>query len=310
MFKTLLQKIGHKRENSIISNYNKALNWIEDNTIPEQGIIVSSKRKMPYQEVTGYLIPTLIDAGQYNLAKQYAEFLTCRQCPNGAFTGSDGREYVFDSAQALRGLLRASQHWDRYKPFALKTADYIVYSTEKDGRIPSIYGEKIPEYIHVYILPALVEAANMLNKPEYLETAKKSLSYYKNNPDVSNPNYLTHFLSYIADGFIDMGMADFVRPLMGRIFSAQRRNGSIPAFPGVKWNCSVGVAQLAIIGYKLGMGEEADKAINYLCRIQNPSGGFYGSYGHGADYFPSEEISWANKFFLDAIHCRYNDIIQ
>ncbi len=136
MFKTLLQKIGLKRENSIISNYNKALDWIENNTIPEQGIIVSSKRKMPYQEVTGYLIPTLIDAGQFNLAKQYAEFLTCRQRPNGAFTGSDGREYVFDSAQALRGLLRASQHWDRYKSFALKAADYIVYSAEKDGRIP------------------------------------------------------------------------------------------------------------------------------------------------------------------------------
>jgi len=52
------------------------------------------------------------------------------------------------------------------------------------------------------------------------------------------------------------------------------------------------------------MSEEADKTIKYLCSIQHPFGGFFGSYGHGADYFPNEEISWANKFFIDAIHLK------
>ena len=180
MLKNLLpQKIDLKKENKIIISYNKALNWIKSNTIPEQGIIVSSKQRVPYLEVTGYLIPTLIDAGEYNLAERYAEFLSYMQCPNGAFTGPDGKEYVFDTAQALRGLLRASQRWDKFKPFALKTADYILSSIEKDGRIPSIYGGEIPEYVHVFILPILARTSQVFNKPEYLGIAKRSLFIIK-----------------------------------------------------------------------------------------------------------------------------------
>jgi malonyl-CoA O-methyltransferase len=34
--------------------------------------------------------------------------------------------------------------------------------------------------------------------------------------------------------------------------------------------------------------------------LQNPSGGFFGSYGEGGRYFPAEEISWAPKYFIDA----------
>jgi malonyl-CoA O-methyltransferase len=60
------------------------------------------------------------------------------------------------------------------------------------------------------------------------------------------------------------------------------------------------MAQLAIAWYKLGEKEPADKAMTYLEKLQNPSGGFYGSYGKGSVYFPTKEISWAVKFFLDA----------
>lgn len=304
MIRRLLSNRLLKQKSNIISSYIKVLNWIKNNTCTEQGIVVSSKRRIPYLEVTGYLIPTLIDTGEYNLAERYAEFLSYMQRPNGAFTGPDGKEYIFDSGQALRGLLRASQHWDRFRPFALKAADYIISSVKKDGQIPSIYGEEISEYVHVFILPALAEAAHILNKPEYLEIAKKSITYYKNAPDILNDYRLTHFLAYIIDGFIDMGEADFVRPSVREIFSSQRKDGNIPAFPNVTWTCSVGLAQFAIIGYKLGMYEDANRAINYLCQIQNHSGGFYGSYGSGAGYFPNEEISWANKFFIDAIHLK------
>lgn len=290
-----------RKTNKIIISYEKAIQWIKDNTISEQGIIISSKQGVPYLEVTGYLIPTLIEAGEHTLAEQYAEFLSYMQRPNRAFAGPDGKVYPFDSGQSLRGLVKASQHWDRFKPFALKTADYIVSCIDEDGRIPSIYGEEISEYVHVFILPALIEAGEVFEKPEYLEAARKSLTYYKNAPDILDASRLTHYLAYVIDGFIDMGEGEFVRPLVKKIFSSQRKNGSIPAFPNVKWTCSVGLAQFAIIGYKLGMYEEANKAINYLCSVQNHSGGFYGSYGYGASYFPDEEISWANKFFIDAI---------
>ena len=109
--------------------------------------------------MTGYLIPTLIEAGEYSLAEKYAEFLSYMQHPNGAFAGPDGKEYLFDSGQALRGLLRASLHWDRFRPFALKTAGYLISSLDNDGLLPAIYDKEVPAYVHVYVLPALAEAA-------------------------------------------------------------------------------------------------------------------------------------------------------
>jgi malonyl-CoA O-methyltransferase len=288
----------------LISSYNKALLWIKENTIPEQGIAVSSVVRFPYLEVTGYLIPTLFDMGEVLLAERYAEFLSYMQRPNGSFLGTDGREYVFDTGQALRGLIRASQHNEKFRPFALKAADYVASCIERDGRIPSSYGKAIPEYVHVFVLPPLVQAGKAFNKPDYCERAEKALTYYMHAPDVLDDNYLTHFLAYTVDGFVDMQETEFVRPVVKEIFSRQRKNGSIPALPNARWTCSVGLAQLAIVGYKLGMCSEADKAVDHLCKIQNPSGGFYGSYGFGANYFPREEISWANKFFLDAVHLK------
>jgi malonyl-CoA O-methyltransferase len=307
MFKKLarlLKKAGITPEKSLIPNYTRALDWIKKNTIPGQGIAVTSKQNIPYPEVTGYLIPTLLDAGENDLAEQYADYLAAVQHPNGALAGPDGREYFFDTGQALRGFLRASQSWFRFQTCALKAADYIIDATGRDGRIPLVNRTDISENIHVYTLPVLAEAGRVLDKPEYIETTKKSLRYYQHAADILSPNRLTHFLAYILDGFMDMGESEFVRGTVKEIFATQRSNGSIPAYPDSHWVCSTGLAQLAIIGYKLGLSKEADRVVDYLCRIQNDTGGFYGSYGWGAGYFRNEEIGWANKFFVDAVHLK------
>ena len=66
----------------------------------------------------------------------------------------------------------------------------------------------------------------------------------------------------------------------------------------------ISTAQLAIAWYKLGELEPADKALNCLIGLQTSTGGFCGSYGSGKMYLPDEEISWAVKFFLDALLLR------
>ena len=68
----------------------------------------------------------------------------------------------------------------------------------------------------------------------------------------------------------------------------------------MEWVCSTGIAQYAIIWYRLGDKHRGDLAIRYLEKIQNDSGGFFGSYGEGARYISGAEISWAVKYFLDA----------
>lgn len=289
-------------------NYRQALHWIRENTLHEKGIVVSSVQKIPYLEVTGYLISSLMEAQEYDLAKQYAEFLSFMQRPNGSFAGTDGREYIFDSGQALRGLVCAARRWEEYKKYAEKTADYLRSSIQEDGRMPAIYNNEIPEAVHVYALKGLVDAADLFHKPDYLQKAKKAVQYYKNYPNVLDERTLTHFLMYIIDGFIEMGETDFIRPAFEKIMSTQKKNGSLSAYPHVSWACSVGLAQFAVICYKLKFTDAGDRAIGYLCSLQNPSGGFYGSYGMGSAYFPKEEISWANKFFIDAIRLKEGPI--
>jgi malonyl-CoA O-methyltransferase len=68
------------------------------------------------------------------------------------------------------------------------------------------------------------------------------------------------------------------------------------------------MAQLALAWYKLGHREPADRALDYLVTLQNPSGGFYGGYGKEANYFTDQEISWAVKFFLDACYWKKRQV--
>ena len=290
-------------KNNIIACYTQSIEWIKTNTIPEKGIVMTSKEKAPYLEVTGYMIPTLLEVGEHQLAEQYAEFVSIMQRPNGGFAARDGKTYVFDSGQVLRGLLAAARYWERFAAPAKKAADFILASMDSEGRIPSVYSDKYPEAVHVFCLPALLEAGKQFNNPAYNEAAKRSAAYYKQQY-VFDGHVLTHYLAYVLDGFIGMGEKEFARPFAEKVFALQKGNGSIPAMTGTSWACSVGLAQFAIIGYKLGMSEQADKAVRCLCSLQNGSGGFFGSYGRKAGYFPDEEISWAPKFFIDAINTK------
>lgn len=303
------QKAAEKKSSilpkrNMINHYTKAIDWISDNTIPEQGIIVSSLERVPYMEVTGYLIPTLIECGEFQRAGQYAEFLCSFQRPNGSFAGPDGKEYIFDSGQVLRGLMAASKQWERFKPFAKKTADFLVSAVHEDGRMPASYDSQIPEAVHLFALQGLLDATKMFQESIYAQKAKSVAHYYKRTPNVLDPNVMTHFLMYIIDGLIETGEEEFVRPTVEKLIKMQKKNGCLPAFPSAPWTCSAGLSQFAVICYKLKHNDAADRALNYVCSLQNPTGGFYGSYGQGKKYFPNAEISWANKFFLDAVHLK------
>ena len=90
----------------------------------------------------------------------------------------------------------------------------------------------------------------------------------------------------------------------------QNSDGSIPAYNNCKWICLTGVAQIAVIAYKVGQKDFADKCMNYLAGVQNNTGGFLGSIGKGAKYFETEEISWAVKYYLDAFYWRQRSVFN
>lgn len=301
---------------SRLSPAEKALGWLKRHRLPGGGIPPHHKHKVATQEVTGYLIATLHQIGEQELATDLARWEASVQRPDGAFTAVDGVPYTFDTAQVIRGFLAVLDDVPELEPNLRRACDYVESQIGADGRVHTASydmwqvpgGSTFSEYTDLYVLPPMLEAGRTLSEPRYIAAATRGLDYFKAKPDLVQfkPDFctLSHIFGYMMEALAELGEVALARKGLQQAADLQQANGAIPAFPGVQWVCSTGMAQLAIAWYRLGERGPADRAVDHLIRLQNPSGGFYGSYGRGGSYFPGEEISWAVKFFLDALRLR------
>jgi malonyl-CoA O-methyltransferase len=289
---------GHKK------SYEKALDWFKNNMVTDKGIIVHTRLQEPYPEVTGYFIPTLYAWGEIALARECTKWLISIQSEDGSFPAPDGTPYTFDTGQIMRGFCAALGDVDGVEEPLTRACDWILTQIDSQGRLhtPSteLWGDIADDMIHTYVLPPLREAGSRLNNDEYIKAADFVLTYYKGQDELVPFNRLSHFHAYIMEALCELGEIELASRGMAEVERLQNKDGSIPAYPDVKWVCSTGMAQYAVIWYMLDKKEPADRAIRFLDKIQNKSGGFFGSYGEGSDYIPNAEISWAVKYFLDA----------
>jgi malonyl-CoA O-methyltransferase len=285
-------------------SYEQAMDWFKHNMVEDKGIIIHTKQPVPYPEVTGYFIPTLYNWGERELARTCTKWLLSIQLPDGSFPAPDDVPYTFDTGQIMRGLCAALDDMNDIEVPLRKACDWILTQINEDGRLttPSteLWSDIANDLIHTYVLPPLAQAGKLLGVPEYVEKADFVLAYYKKQEGLVPFNRLSHFHAYAMEALCEMGELELASQGMTDVERYQRPDGSIPAYPDVEWVCSTGMAQYAIVWYTLGKKEQADKAIRYLEKIQNKSGGFYGSYGKGAQYIAGAEISWGVKYFLDA----------
>lgn len=308
-----------KLENRLdyINIYDKAAAWIKNNTVDGQAIICNTDKRTGYPEVTGYYIPTLLRWGYRDLAVSYAKWLCGIQKEDGSWYDTDGNApYVFDSAQILKGLMAIRTIYPQADAHIIKGCDWIISNMQESGRLstPSTDawgdGRTCSELIHMYCLSPLVQATEVFGMPQYKEAAYKILEYYKQNhyEEIMNFRLLSHFYAYVMEALLDMGEKDMAVEAMAKIEKIQKDNGAVPAYHDVNWVCSTGLFQLALVWFRLGNIESGNKAFEYACRLQNESGGWYGSYLSENDqnedntYFPTSEISWAVKYFLDALY--------
>lgn len=305
-----------------INIFNKAISWIKENTIDGSGITVTSKEKVIYPEVTGYYIPTLLQWGEKDMAKAYAKYLCSIQKVNGAWYDSmNCIPYIFDSAQILKGLVAIYPIMPEVGKNIICGCDWLISNMNEAGRLvpasEECFGEDdtfYSELIHTYCLTPLVKASTIFQKPEYAEAAEKIKKYYIRNykEKILNFSLLSHFYAYVMEGLLDMGEEKLVREAMGNLEKYKNSKGGIPGLHNVKWVCSTGMFQIALVWYKLGELKKGNEIFDYACSLQNKSGGWFGSYPvscfnilakgrQKACYFPNAEISWANKYFLDAL---------
>lgn len=301
----------------------KAMLWIRKNTIGNGGIAVTSEQRVIYPEVTGYYIPTLLQWGEKDLAIAYTKHLCTMQKEDGAWYDSQGNDpYIFDTAQIMKGLVAIYPYLPEVKDAIIKGCDWLLSRMNEDGRLvppnPHCFdGDETfySELIHTYCLTPLRDAAAIFDKPEYEAAANKIKDYYIDNyrDKILHFSLLSHFYAYVMEGLLDMGERELISEAMYNIEKYQDSDGGIPGLNDVKWVCSTGMFQLAIVWYKLGEIEKGNRIFDYACTLQNASGGWFGSYPvsfvnryfsrgrQKAYYFPDEEISWAVKYFLDAL---------
>lgn len=282
----------------------RAMEWLKTHTVSGEGVIVHTKLPQAYPEVTGYFVPTLYQWGEKDLAHSFTRWLISIQLDDGAFPAPDGTPYTFDTGQIMRGLLAAVDDVEGARESLGRAADWMLTQVSEEGRLltPSteLWDDIANDMIHVYTLYPLKRAGEVLQELKYIEAAHRVLDFYKSQAELVPFNRLAHFHAYIMEALWEMGEEELARQGMAQVAALQGRNGSIPAYPDVDWICSTAIAQYAVVWYRLGEKERADRGLKYLERIQNPSGGWFGSYGKGAKYIAGAEISWAVKYFLDA----------
>jgi malonyl-CoA O-methyltransferase len=284
----------------------RALAWIRSHELTSGGVAVHSGSPDAYPEVTGYLVPTLLKYGERELAARLTRWLLCIQRADGSFTSPEGSPHIFDTAQVLRGLLAAGERVDGALDAARRAADFLCDQAIRDGEagFGKRYQNDIPETVHLYALPPLIEAAERLNEPRYLRVGEDCADFYCAHPDALKLDHLTHFLAYELEALIDLGRAELATPILDELSALQAEDGSVRGRESADWVCSPGLAQLAICWYKVGQWEAADSALRWMESHQQSTGGFLGSYGAGADYFATSELSWSAKFYLDAHQLR------
>lgn len=301
-----------------ISVYQKAVRWIREHSIDGEGIINSTYLPQSYPEVTGYFIPSLLKWGHRKLAYTYAEWLCSIQKPDGSwYNTEDTAPYIFDTAQVLKGLLAVRKDMPQADGHILAGCEWILAQIQENGRLVTptkdAWGNDrntCDEVIHIYCLSPLLEAAGIYQKPEYKEKALCIWSYYKQNyyAKIMDFNLLSHFHAYLMEALLDIGERDMAREAMGHMEKYQKQSGAVPAYRNCDWVCSTGLFQLALVWFRLGDIERGNKAFEYACKLQNESGGWFGSYlsedntSEHNTYFPTGEISWAVKYFMDALY--------
>lgn len=297
--------------------YNRAIDWIKCNTNTGEGIICNSNLHKSYPEVSGYYIPTLLRWGYKELAIQYAQWLCKIQHEDGSWYDTEcNNPYIFDSAQVLKGLIAIREYLQGVDTYIIKGCDWILSKMTSEGRLVSPLedawgdGKTFSELIHTYCISPIKEAGQIFNIQKYIDAANKMANYYttRYKENILNFDLLSHFYAYIMEAMIDIGREDLAKEAMDKIANEQKESGALPAYNNCDWVCSTGLFQLALVWFRLGNIECGNKAFEYACKLQNESGGWYGSYLSEDNpneinvYFPDAEISWANKYFLDALY--------
>jgi hypothetical protein len=247
------------------------LQWLRDNEHPQGGI-----RAWPgaaaYPEVSGYLLPTLYDYGEGDLATRCADWLVSIQDTCGGWRGMDGELYTFDTGAIVEGMFRAYHETGRaqYQAAALGGCAWLATQRTEQRTYRTREGLGAPQ--HNYRVNGILQ-----DDPG---------AYHINGSD------RVHFIAYALEGYLSLGYVDEVR---GTLAALPARPDGLMFNRLTNWRGEgsdvIATAQIAIL--KLCTGLDAAAQIAAVRQSIHPGGGVPQSLE-----VPTE-MSWGAKFTLD-----------
>jgi len=336
-------------------NLDAAISWLlkaqdvtQDGGVSKYYTIGKGWCKESYQEVSGYIIPTLLDLYEFtkkkeyfNRAKKIADWLVEIQDISGKW------EYVFDTGQVLLGLtdIYNKTREKKYLDSIIKASDWLVNVQERNGnwakgefalgiknKILRIFG-KFGNSHNTRTAWALLKSWQITKNPRYKNAAIKNLNWAVEN-QLKNGYYryshtYLHYLVYTASGLLESGIIlknenyiNSAKLFADNLLLRLKRNFIPQGNYNEKWNRTkqphsalTSDAQFAILLYQLfkitknkTYKQAADSLINFVRNTQNLSsnnpgiyGGIAGSSPSNGAYCPNMMLSWAAKFYIDAL---------
>ena len=291
-------------------NHHDAIVWIkqaqDEGTNDGISALYHAKRGIwhnSYPEVSGYIIPTLIAAGEEDRALRVSRWLITQQLAQGSiplgFWDSKSAA-VFDTGAVLLGWIAAQEvEYDPSTELAIEKAVYWLERCWKGYRWTRVGTEASqPATINVRaIWPLALRDSPIVDEllDYFLERIDPN-GFPRMTDDQFPDMPLSHFIVYVARGFFESGLIE----------PATRIMENLPSVPVARYNsnwepvtddiCITGVAQASIMFRKLGFRAEAQRGLNYLETLTAP----WGSDPIDGKYFSHCQISWCAKFIADA----------
>jgi hypothetical protein len=230
---------------------------------------------------------------------------------------------------------------EKYREASEKAARFLVMTQEEEGnwqKWNSVYANTNTTTYNSRVGWALILQGKYTNNNIYIHAGEKSVKYaisqqngngwFKSNCLNDPENPLLHTICYAIEGLLgayyELSNSEYLKCVIlpvDRLIDRIQDDGNISGrfdanWNGtVKWNCLSGSAQLACILLSLLSitGEPkyqvaARKLLKFLKSTQNCStnheglrGGIKGSYPFGGEYGRYQTLSWATKFYIDAL---------
>lgn len=291
-----------------------ALRWLRTLAADGDGIAPTSGTSAVCPGLSAAAVPTLFNFGETELALRFARRLIALQKRDGSVPDAGLLHgSLFNTAQAVRAwtaILDADPAAMPEAEASLRRAcGYLAGRVADDGALRvsesgGSFERWAPPIVHLVGFAALSQWSQRWNMPVWRDAVGRAVGRILRTEDSARPAAQSHVAAHGIEAFLNLASFDercglVARRALDEAAAQQLADGALPTDRAHAWVSSAGLAHFAALWFRAGRKEAGDRAMACLTERQREDGGWTGSWGRGAAYFPRSCSAWTAKYFLD-----------